>query len=59
MSELPKFVLCGCCYHYHPVDFWGDCRDNDNRFTEEELEEKYGLESIGWIEIDETGDNET
>lgn len=28
------FVECGCCSHYHRSDFWGDCRENSERFSD-------------------------
>ena len=30
------FFECGCCGHYHREDFYGDCRDDFNRYTEDE-----------------------
>jgi hypothetical protein len=26
------FFECGCCGAYHRTDFWGDCRENSERF---------------------------
>jgi hypothetical protein len=26
------YVECGCCGAYHRADFWGDCRENGERF---------------------------
>lgn len=34
---MKKFVECGCCDHFHPAEFGGDCRDDNNRFTLDEL----------------------
>lgn len=48
MKQKPKFYHCGCCDHYHPDDFWGDCRDDERRFTLDQLEELYGAD--GWEE---------
>ena len=31
------FFECGCCGQFHPIDFEGDCRDDNNRFTIDEL----------------------
>lgn len=36
------FYLCGCCEHYHPVTWDGDCRDDNNRYTTDQLDEKFG-----------------
>ncbi|KKM18581.1 hypothetical protein LCGC14_1664330 [marine sediment metagenome] len=27
-----EVVDCGSCGCLHPKDFWGDCRDDNNRF---------------------------
>lgn len=32
------FIECGCCGHYHKPDFWGDCRDDANRFSMTQIE---------------------
>lgn len=45
----PRFIECGCCGMLHPVNFGGDCRDDDNRFAADQLDAKYG--SHGWEEI--------
>lgn len=50
----PKFVECGCCGMLHPTNFSGECRDNDNRFAADTLDEKYGAH--GWEEIYEDED---
>ena len=31
------FVECGCCGHYHRENFWGDCRNDEERFVFEEV----------------------
>lgn len=53
MTNLPEFFRCGCCDHFHSVNFWGDCRQDDQRFTEDDLEEKYGKEHEGWLEVEQ------
>jgi ribosomal protein L37AE/L43A len=46
-EKVPSmFFLCDQCEHYHPEGFDGDCRDDDNRFTAEELDDTYGED--GW-----------
>lgn len=47
----PKYYECGICGHYHPLEWDGDCRDDANRFTIMEVEEKHGEEGIGWEEV--------
>lgn len=46
--EKDVFYDCGICGHYHPIDFNGDCRNDDYRFTQAELDELYGAD--GWGE---------
>ncbi len=29
-----RFILCGCCGHFHRVDFYGDCREDAERFRD-------------------------
>lgn len=29
-----QFVECGCCGSYHRVDFFGDCREDSERFND-------------------------
>ena len=31
-SEHVSMVECGCCECYHREDFWGDCRNDSQRF---------------------------
>ena len=47
-DEPKPFYLCRCCEMYHPLDWWGDCRDNDNRYTPDDLDKEYG---DGWVEV--------
>lgn len=35
-----QFYECGCCGHYHLSAWHGDCRDDNNRFTYEQMEKK-------------------
>ena len=56
---MPEYFECGCCGEFHPVilnpvrprfDFVGpDCRDDENRFTWEQLNAKHGAD--GWKEL--------
>ena len=35
LSTKPvRMVECDCCEHHHRSDFWGDCRNDDQRFIE-------------------------
>ena len=38
----PKFYACEICGHSHPWNWNGDCRENESRFTDDELDAKYG-----------------
>jgi hypothetical protein len=51
-NQLPKFYSCGICGHFHPAEWDGDCRDDENRFLLEDIEEKYGEEFVGWQEVE-------
>ena len=39
------YFLCPCCDQYHHIDFYGDCRDDANRFNPDDLPE-------GWEEVE-------
>jgi hypothetical protein len=47
-NKLPVYYLCGICGAHHPWRWNGDCRDNTNRFTYEQLDTLHG--SSGWDE---------
>lgn len=47
-----KFYECGCCGCYHPVNWDGDCRDDENRFAADELDAKFGGSQF-WVEVDQ------
>ena len=49
MTKKPTFYDCGICECYHPADWDGDCRDDENRFNPGQLDEKYGV--FGWDEV--------
>ncbi len=40
MKRALRFYECGCCGHFHLDTWYGDCREDDNRYTHEEMEEK-------------------
>jgi hypothetical protein len=40
----PKFYECGICGQMHPQAWNSDCRDDANRFTIMDIEEKYGIQ---------------
>ena len=47
-----EIFRCGCCDHYHRTGFYGDCRDDSERFTLEDLTAKFGAEDKGWTEVE-------
>lgn len=47
-NQAPSYYECGICGHYHPLEWNGDCRDDSNRFTQDELTEKHGMD---WTEV--------
>ena len=39
-----KIIHCGCCECYHRVDFYGDCRDDSERFDDlEDAQDRLGV----------------
>jgi len=50
------FYECGICNCLHPCQFAGDCRDDENRFALDELEERYGYENVITVPMDEADD---
>jgi hypothetical protein len=36
-ESITRFYECGICDHLHPWDWDGDCRDDLNRFTGDEI----------------------
>jgi len=48
-EELPSYYRCGICECFHPIAWNGDCRDDANRFSADELDAKYGLK---WNEVE-------
>jgi len=58
VSETKKptrIFECGCCGAWHRDSFWGDCRNDTERFIDPE---DFGTRSgETWVEVDpETGD---
>lgn len=39
---MPIYYDCGICDHFHSWDFNGDCRDDKNRFTYDDLDKIHG-----------------
>ncbi|MFP3637748.1 hypothetical protein [Paraburkholderia sp. SIMBA_054] len=51
--KLAEVIDCGCCNHFHPPGFDGDCRDGNNRLSADQLDAQYG--PGGWIASNEGG----
>ena len=51
------FYECEICGHLHPCRFTGDCRDDENRFTNEDAETEYGVDNITIVPMDEADDH--
>jgi hypothetical protein len=37
IREMDEYHECGCCSHYHRAEYAGDCRNDTERFTYEDL----------------------
>lgn len=48
--QTPIYYDCGICGHNHPIAWDGDCRDDANRFTDAQLDEKHGADK--WLQLD-------
>ena len=40
-SKAPVFQECGICGFFHRETYWGDCRNDAERYTLEQIEEKF------------------
>jgi len=38
-KEGQKFVECGCCGCYHRADYYGDCRNDEERLSLDDIPE--------------------
>lgn len=54
--KLYYFYECDICDSLHPCQFNGDCRDDKNRFTLDELEVEYGYENVVTVPMGEADD---
>ncbi len=53
-AMMVQVYECGCCDCYHLCGFTGDCRDDANRFTTAQLDERFG--PCGWEVFDDSED---
>lgn len=54
----PHYVECGCCGGVHKTEFVGDCRDDSNRFTFDELDAKHGENGYTWDSVEDQMERE-
>lgn len=57
MNRIAKFYECGICNSYHPAIWDGDCREDENRFSIDQIDALYG--PYGWEEVPMPGTEET
>ena len=51
-QTMQAIYECGICGHYHRSDWNGDCREDAERMTLDEVESRFGAEDAGWIEVE-------
>lgn len=49
-----RIIRCGCCDHWHRVDYFGDCRNDAERF--DDMEDAANRLGLPVIEVIENGD---
>lgn len=49
----PKYYECGICSCFHPVEWNGDCREDEHRYAMDELDNLHG--GNGWDQVDQPG----
>ena len=52
-DKKPVFVECGCCGHFHRAEWRGDCRDDAERFTADQLDARFGENGWGYESIED------
>jgi hypothetical protein len=50
---MPQYVECGSCGGFHRSDYWGDCRNDAERFTAEDLDTKHGPNNWDYLSIED------
>lgn len=49
---IQALYMCGTCDHWHRAGYGGDCRDDSERFTDEQRDSLFGVEGGGWAEYE-------
>ena len=52
-TQRPTYYECGCCDQLHSTSFFGDCREDANRFNPEDLDAKHGESRWEIVEMEE------
>lgn len=47
----PKYFDCGICGSWHRADWWGDCREDSERLTVDDIDARHG--DNGWESVDQ------
>ncbi len=53
LMNQPVYYECGICDHFHPWHWDGDCRDDANRLTYDQLDERHGQDGYELRSMDE------
>lgn len=54
-EEPTKLYQCGICDHWHRAAWNGDCRDDSERFDNDQVNDFFGNEGTGWVEVEMPG----
>ena len=52
---MNTYIECGCCGHYHRDDYFGECRDDAERFTLDQLPEGAMIRELVEFDDDPAG----
>ena len=50
ISPSATYYECGICGHHHPIEWDGDCREDNSRFTSGQLDNHHG--AFNWTEVE-------
>ena len=49
----PVYYDCEICGYFHPINWNGDCRDDANRFSYDQLDAKHGVNGYEILTLEE------
>ena len=52
VGAVEIYEECGQCGGFHRIGYMGDCRNNDERFTADQLDDIHGPMGWDYIEYD-------